>query len=221
MEAVVPTVWLWRRYFGRKPDGRRFLKIQDWRLEVIEGSRREPGRKPVTSVPAVLDEIELVFSDVRKWVPLAVVSNGVVAVQGKDIRIADARWEEEILNARVSFEQRKEIATIRLAAAKKFPWELNVAVPELSFESQWKISKTANAASLQGEALWRSNTIQMTAQLDRRELAAGHCRLSSRKSPASAGPNQARGLWGCDRITGGRVEGATIPNQSDGGRPTA
>lgn len=168
MEAVVPTVWLWRRYFGRKPDTSPFLKIQDWRLDVIARNEREPGRKPVTSVPAVLDEIELVFRDVRKWVPLAVVSNGIVSVQGKDIRIADARWEQGTLNARVSVEQRKEIATIRLAAAKEFPWELNVAVPELGFESEWKISKSANAASLQGEALWRSNTVQVTARFDRK-----------------------------------------------------
>jgi hypothetical protein len=168
VEALVPTVWLWQRSFGGRPDGTPFLKIQDWRLDVIEGNEVETERKPIASAPAVLNEIESVFRDVRNWAPVAEASNGVVNVQGKDLRVANARWEQGTLNARASFEQRKEIVTIRLAAVKKFPWELDVSVPELSFESHWKISKTANAASLQGEALWLSNAVQVTAQFDRK-----------------------------------------------------
>ena len=167
-EAVIPTVWLWRHYFGAKEGGEPFLKVEDWRLDVLQREGRRAGRKTVTSLPTVLDEVQAVLAEVQDWVPLATMSNGVVNVQGQDIRIPNVRWEQGALNAHVSLPPRREAATVQITSSKTFPRTFSVAVPELGVQSQWKISRAADAATLQGEALWQSNVVYFTAEFDRK-----------------------------------------------------
>jgi hypothetical protein len=164
VEALVPSVWLWRRLFEKESKPQSFVVVQGWQVETIPSpDTNGPGASPHETVRQITD----ILGTLVHWIPSAAVSNGAVHADRIVVDFPAAAWARGNLWAQVGVPGAGQRATVRVDLAKGTPYELRLASDSLRVESNIRVSLQATAMDVQATGLWRSNHVALHARFGR------------------------------------------------------
>jgi len=126
------------------------LTAQNWVL-TLETGPDETGdpAEPPSSVGAILDQVAEVLQIAGRWVPPATLLDGQVQVGGVQLNVGKVHWLAKTLEIDVAFEGRPIRGLVRLDAAERAGWRLEVVggTPQVELEvdaaredESWKIA---------------------------------------------------------------------------------
>ena len=162
VEGLVPTVWLWRCL--TKNHAEPFLRVEGWQVQPLPASEATGSGSP--SVYEETRQLEDTFATLRRWLPVAALSNGALLLQTNVIAVPSLNWSNGQLDANIALPGQAQRATLNANLAKR-PVELRLDSDTLRLHSTFHVSTNASGLTITGESLWWSNRVTIEAQFGR------------------------------------------------------
>ena len=177
-KALTPIPWLWRRFKSQTEVP--YAQVGGWKLSISESNRKRPSRGP-RSVYTNYYNIERVVEIVQEWVPKAVLTDGVVEIEGHALQLPRAVLNHGRLVAEVAvpkFQQTGEVTVDWVArntpgderAPPGLPSEfhrrhaIRLNAPTLDLRTSVLVSSGAAGLDIRGTLFWLTNRIEMAAR---------------------------------------------------------
>ncbi|HWH68860.1 MAG TPA: translocation/assembly module TamB domain-containing protein [Candidatus Sulfotelmatobacter sp.] len=183
LEAFVPTAWLW--HWAIRPSREPFVQVNGWEYVSL------PGNPSGRSTAATVQQWTEALQRLKSWVPLAMLSNGIVRVRDTpfnaptlqrfnaptSVPVPALTWHHGELRAQLELPRFNALTlqrfnaptsvpvptlTVRLVPAR--PYEVQVASEPLHLYSTVTLSTNVPGFGLQGTGEWWSNHITFQAQ---------------------------------------------------------
>ncbi len=172
-EGLVPTVWLWRLLERTGSQTSPFIRAENWSVEVVSGPKSQIAPAHPSSTFTNVWQTRSVLADVCRWIPVAVLSNGIVRAGDVQVRAPALTWR----NGDLAGNTITAIGTN--GTNKEFPARVNAdfggAVPHtveivsepLQLLSQLRLWIEQSGLRIQGSTDWQSNQIAMAVSFGR------------------------------------------------------
>lgn len=160
VEALTPSVWFWRLAAGTEKQAAPFLAISGWHLESLPTTATTGG-----SVYSEAQELAADLKLLRRWMPLAVLSNGTVRVENTLVEIPALNWSRGNLNFGIEVPKLK--VSLSGILSTEMPYELRIRSEPLHLFSNMRLSTNLSGLDLQSTNLWWSNRVEAQAQFGR------------------------------------------------------
>jgi translocation and assembly module TamB len=167
VEALVPTVWLWRAIVARpaqpvlNEDGRAlpapFLSVNGWEFQAI------PTGKPAESVHAQAQSAAATLAGLRKWLPIAAVSNGTIRLPQATVAVPAMTWTQGLLSATLGLPQERGQIILRGDFSTSPTNELRLRADRWHLDSTFNLMLSPAGLDLQGVSSWWSNRVDLRA----------------------------------------------------------
>ena len=183
-ELVVPSVWLWRLAFSRAQTASCFVTVDRWQFESLPGpgtsGRETPLYDSILSVASV-------FGALNHWVPCAVLEEGSIRIQGREVTVRRATWTNGVLTASVATAQPALQAEVSGKVGPGPPYEFEIRSQPLHVESSISLGTNTSGLTLASTWLWWTNRVQLDASIARTGRLPTSARLQARqfRLPAS------------------------------------
>ncbi len=161
VEAVLPTVWLWRVQAGRPSGTRPFLLVDRWRF--IPSSAPARG----TSTDGEIRALEKALALLGRWLPSAVLSNGTARIGGKAVAIPVIHWSAGSLQAFINLPPPGGLLSVSADLGAGPPYRVAVSAPALRLDSIVRVSHDASGTRLESVGSWWSNRVEARAHFPR------------------------------------------------------
>jgi len=162
VDALIPSVWLWKLASGRDSGSKPFLQVENWVCELRPSgeSNRSPPFDQVQDAARTLGTI-------GQWLPQAVFSQGAVRSGKTVLPIPEVSWSEGHIQAKIQLPPKAsgQILDVRLTPAR--PFDLLINSPALHLESKVALSTNLSGFDLQCSTLWQSNRLEGQAHFGR------------------------------------------------------
>ena len=109
---LVPTIWAWRLL--RSDDSATYAELDRWTISLNPPG---PQSNRVPSPDATLQSVTAIFGKVERWLPVAVLTEGQMHVNGQTISIDRLVWR------RGKFQSTPQPAADHLSGATNFAWQ--------------------------------------------------------------------------------------------------
>jgi translocation and assembly module TamB len=158
-EAFVPTVWLLKK---NKSAEQNFVTANDWQLDFAK-PQQPAASKATKSIHAQIQQTDKALSEVKKWLPRASLSNGVIRANQKTFELARTEWNRGILFSEINISELKQSGTIRLVASAPKRFEIKLASASLGLDAAIQILAPMDGLEIQSTNFWRSNRFELSA----------------------------------------------------------
>jgi len=155
VRALVPTVWVWRRFFGPKSES--FLEINSWKYTALE---RQSAQRD--SASSNFQNAMSHAATVRLWLPMAKATNGVVFARNWSVEIPEANWSDGKLSARANLPKAK--SWLIIASAEASGLNLKLDSDALDIRATATIAAADETLNLESAVHWLTNRIDLRAE---------------------------------------------------------
>jgi hypothetical protein len=175
LEAVVPSVWLWKMNTVRNAGSSPFLRLDSWDCKLLPS-----GNTNSSPLATQLQDAVNALGTARHWVPLATLSQGSVRSGKTVFTIPSATWSEGHVQARIQLPSQAygQMIEARLTPAR--PFDLQIEVPALRLESTIALSTNASGVDLNSTTFWQSNRFELRAHFGPKDTLPKRAALSAR-----------------------------------------
>ena len=165
IQATVPSVWLWRLGFSRQKS-QPFARADNWSVEFSAA----PGPAGAVGRPSSLyDEVQRLdqaLRALRRWLPVAAGSNGVVRARGYELLMPSLTWTNGTLQARLQ-PRPGQPDTLAVTLSPARPFQLQIRSEALPLQALVTISNSAAGLDIRQAGLWWSNRVELEAHFGR------------------------------------------------------
>jgi translocation and assembly module TamB len=158
LEGLVPSMWLWKLVQGTNSAPEPFAVINGWQFVSI------PSGKPSSGVYSDAQDALSVFAALKKWLPIARLTNGTVRVEQTAIGVPVANWIRGELMGSAVLPEPTGAVTIRADVSGRPPFRLEAVSEALRLRSQIQLWPSAAGLEIQATNFWWSNKVDVYAQ---------------------------------------------------------
>jgi translocation and assembly module TamB len=178
MRVLTPGTWLWRANQGSADEP--YIQVENWNLQINPDAAAEKAVEPSSTVIKTNTgsaSWTALIDDLKKWLPSATLTNGVVDFDDRSILVPYANWHDGELLAKAKSEDLNISANIE-TAFQQMPYKAQVRV--FPFDATVNLLLQTNLAgnSISGSALWESNRLEFSAQLPVSSMVPDHAELT-------------------------------------------
>lgn len=169
VEGPLPTTWLLARWRG---DEAQSLKCfgADWRVRVIvEALGSTNAASTNLSTASVMEDVADILKELRHWLPSAQLTNGLVEVEGEQIRLPTVRWENGDFKATARSLRftRNHLVEVHGDFSTNAPYTISARSESSGAEVRLELKPSGDNWELSGEGAWRSNRVALTSRFER------------------------------------------------------
>ena len=191
VEAFVPTVWLWEKFFTSGKNV--FVSVGDWRLiPAITNAVADQQFYPS------LAESERSLALLRKWLPRASLQNGSIDWKETPFAAPEMEWHDGFLTAQMSAARFPQTATAKLNL-QKFPWTVSLKMVPAQVTAEFSLAPSTAGATLDGKIFWRSNVVNVSARFIPENFLPASARVEAKSFRV---PAQTLNLAGYEDLSG-------------------
>jgi translocation and assembly module TamB len=178
MTALVPTAWLWRMVSSSKPGP--FVQVNTW--EYLD----QPRSNRTASVSTNFIKLTRTLAPVKRWIPNATMTNGMIVANRLVYRVPGATWVAGDLSADMLLPQNVP-AVLRASLTPGAPVKLFIDSEPLDLRSELSAADVAGTLQIEGTAFWMTNRVAIAAAFPRKGLLpdTGSMRADAFEIPAS------------------------------------
>ena len=162
VETVLPTVWLWRHYFGYK--GAAPLVIaENWQVNLTTDLPNAGAARPrtapsrVDSVTDILDEIDSRLPRVRAWLSSARLIDGGVVLHAETIKVGLIEWDGRLVRVRAASETLGQTVDAELDLGAAVDWRFTAKAEPAGATVQTRIFRDGSIWKIDGDIMWQGN----------------------------------------------------------------
>jgi translocation and assembly module TamB len=170
VETLVPTAWLWERWFAEPSAS----SVWDWEL-TTRASEKRSGRAPSTYTN--FQRTDKVLIALRRWLPAAALTNGTVKAGDVVLQFPSATWNGGVLTSRVADPRRQLRANLRGTVGSNGISSLAIASDSLSVRLDRV--KSRGTLKIGGTLQWLTNSVQLGAEFGHAGLLPDHAALKA------------------------------------------
>jgi len=161
VDGMVPSSWLWKLVQATNSASEPFVVINSWQFVSI------PSGGPSSAVNSVARNTLSVVVGLKKWLPVARLTNGSVRVEQTAIGVPVVNWSRgELTGSAVLPEPTGEV-TLKANVSAGLAFRLEVVCESLRLRSQIRIWPSAAGLEIQSTNFWWSNKVDVYAQFGR------------------------------------------------------
>src|SRR6185369_14440683 len=157
IEAVVPSVWLWRVTTGHRTGATPFINISAWECELL------PTGKPASSPYAQVQDVTAALRTVQRWLPGAALDHGTIRSGKLTMVFPEAAWTSVQLKARITLPPQISGETITAVLTLARPLELQLGSASLRLDSKFVLTTNRSGLDIQNSTSWQSNRVELQA----------------------------------------------------------
>ncbi|HTL58177.1 MAG TPA: translocation/assembly module TamB domain-containing protein [Candidatus Limnocylindrales bacterium] len=161
LEGLVPSVWLWKLW-TRSSSDKPFLNASGWHFSSVPG--KGPGG---SSVYSDTKDALTIFAGLKRWLPVAQLSNGLLSLDQTSVTAREIRWNRGKLMAITVLPAPVGQVTLSGDLVGQPPFQVEMISDPLGVRSRWRVLPTAVGVELQSTSFWQSNQVDLYAQFDR------------------------------------------------------
>ncbi|HWX21699.1 MAG TPA: translocation/assembly module TamB domain-containing protein [Candidatus Binatia bacterium] len=173
IEALAPNVWLWRCL--TTPQQQPFLSAQNWQFESI------PAGSPSgsSSVYSNVQRVAATLKTLNRWLPTAVLSNGVVRVKMAALPVVSLTWTQGELTAVVRLPHQAGPAILHGTSEHPPVYQVDLTSAALHLRTRLDLSTSASGLEVRGTSDWWSNRVELRAQFGPSDTLPATARLDA------------------------------------------
>jgi translocation and assembly module TamB len=196
-EGFLPYAW----YSQAKKTGTNtpptFLQVNGWKVVL---KRAEKGKTSSTrDVYPLFKKAESQLALARKWLPKAVLLNGIIQVQEKNYSITTITWDRGKLDADGSWPENQVPMELKGNLTGNAPYQLSYAMNPLDLRFRLQLFETNNGLGSKAMAFWKGNRADINAQFGRTGMIPETADLKASNLEL---PGEALKLRDYERVTG-------------------
>jgi translocation and assembly module TamB len=177
LEAPSLTRWIWARYIRRGAE-QPTVACGGWRL-IVKTNEAAHSPQPSGSTFEVLQEIEAIASGLRQWLPAARLSNGVVEVGAGKIILPSVDWKRGRLAATLRPPVLKEPIDLLADFSTAASHVISARAEQSALSVELQLKRAAESWNAEGQTLWRSNRVEMTARFTEQDWWPQRARVTA------------------------------------------
>lgn len=154
VEAVVPSLWVWRCLVGNVRQPLPFLRVEGWQYESIGPSKKN------SSVYQDARDLRQELAGLGRWLPTALLTNGTVRISGQAIAVPRLTWDQGQVRAEIEPAEHQPV-TVTGDLTKGPPYTLDVRSEPLHLAAGLQLSLTGQELKLQSTGDWWSNRFDL------------------------------------------------------------
>ncbi|MBC8003703.1 MAG: translocation/assembly module TamB domain-containing protein, partial [Opitutaceae bacterium] len=162
VDLALPLAWL-RSLRAAAHSNEVVVSIRDWRV-VVNAAAADPSTNAVLSTVAILDDVSTAFAGLRKWVPAATATNGVVLYGLQSLSIPTLRWASGSLDLRVLPVGGRPDVDLAVGLQTVEPMRLKIRWPDREVEGQAVVGREGRSWNVNGDLAWRTNHVALKAE---------------------------------------------------------
>lgn len=163
METPLPGAWLWWKWSG-DPNAPPLVAIQEWNVEVAPDTNRQEA---AGSTHKTANTVDTTFQILRRWLPPASATNGVVRVGTNEFHVRDLVWRDSQVTLVAAWPP--HLPETHVQASFRPPGEarrfatIAVQSAALGLELEVNLSRSIDELAADGFVLWHSNRAELAA----------------------------------------------------------
>ncbi len=161
LQLFLPNRWLWRHFFGGQETAP-YVAAANWRLAVVPRKHRTSSR--TNSVGAILDQISHLAPTLRRWLPEARLTNGIVLLPGQTLLVPQASLRDGRLTITATATNYHQTLMLHGDLTDPNQLGLTVELEPLGVNADLRLRSSAAQWALDGDATWHRNRVELTAQ---------------------------------------------------------
>ena len=158
--------WPWYRQ-AKDPDTNdlpNFLVINGWKLVIHEDRPEKPDEpKPERGVYDYYQLAEKYVELAKQWVPRALLQNGVVEFQDRQVGFTTITWENGLLEGAGVWPEDAVPIDIKARLTDDQPWQLSVAMHPLDFRTRLRAFETNRTVVAQLDTFYKESRLDLDA----------------------------------------------------------
>jgi hypothetical protein len=156
--GLVPSSWLWKLAQGTNSAPEPFIVINGWQFVSI------PSGEPSSAVYSVARDALSVFAGLKKWLPVARLTNGTVLVQQTVISVPVVNWTRGGLTGTAVLPEPTGVVTVKADVSGRPAVWLEAVSEALRLRSQIRLWPSPAGLEIQSTNFWWSNKVDVYAQ---------------------------------------------------------
>ena len=161
LEALIPSVWLWKLAQGTNSGSNPFVLISGWNFVSL------PSPGPSATVYSEVQKSLALFARLKTWLPVARLSQGTVHLEQTAIDIPNLTWTRGVLSGLTVLPEPTGRVAIHADFSSRAPFQLEASSDPLRLRSRIRLRPTPTGFELQSTSYWWSNQIELAAQFGR------------------------------------------------------
>src|ERR1043166_531193 len=178
VEVFMPSTWLWRRYLGRHDDGRDYLLVDRWRLEILPAKAKSTNATAATPWQW-MEKIEAKLPLADHWLPRAKLNNGVAVISTNQFIVPSLVWGGRVLEGKINSPGLGQTVSLKLDLATKHNVRIAADISPLALGAQIKIVRDGQELKVDGTADFQTNRINLVARFGSEEIWPATASISS------------------------------------------
>ena len=175
--AFQPSTWLWKLRDGI-PTGN-FASANGWSLNLSTAHGGTANAVPNSvSVYTNFDRVEQVVAQLRRWLPTASLTNGVINVEGKQIFVPELHLNRSEASGSFSMTNFPGEFAFRLRDTNRL-LHLHLENKSLELSSDILVLTNASGIAVQSTNTWQSNVIVASGLFEREGSLPSHAEVSA------------------------------------------
>ncbi len=165
IEGFVPTAWLWRLGSSRGTS-EPFARVITWSAEYASAPVSSAAVARSASAYARVQALDRALRTIRRWLPVAVCSNGRLDARGFEVLVPSLTWTNGALEAHIQPRPgHPETITATLIPAR--PFQLQIRSESLPVQASLILSNSVAGLDIHQAGLWWSNHVGLEARFGR------------------------------------------------------
>lgn len=160
-EGLVPSIWLWRLVQGTNAAVEPFVAIGGWEFVSI------PSGGPSSPVYSDVQDVLSVFAGLKRWLPVARLTNGTVRIEQTAIGVPAFNWTRGEATGQALLPEPIGEVTIHADVSGGPAYRLEAVSEALRLRSRIRLLPSAAGLEIQSTNFWWSNQFELYAQFDR------------------------------------------------------
>jgi translocation and assembly module TamB len=163
VETALPASWLWRKWSG-DGDGQPLVSVQGWRLEFYSTTS---GQESKGSLHKTSSDVDTTLLALRRWLPSASATNGVVRVGTNEFHIREVVWRDSLVAVAATWPPHLPEAQVWAkfhppGEAHRFA-TITVQSAALEMELEANLTRSVDELTAEGFVVWHSNRAELAA----------------------------------------------------------
>jgi translocation and assembly module TamB len=191
-EGLLPTVWLWQKWFTPPARQQLFVTARDWEVNIFPKKSNKPG-----SVYITMKQIWPWVDRVRRWVPKGIGERGVIRFAGEELHVSEAQWDHSEVTVTVSDTWLHQTAEGRIYL--RTDWDGQFKLRPSRADARLVVRKPAASLKSDLALLWHGNHAAISADFAQTGLLPERLTLDAKSIRIAAAD---LGLKSYDELTG-------------------